>query len=659
MRHSIVCLGVFLLLLGGCGGGGGTTPVPTGAPQVSAVSPSSEDALGMQGAMVTFHATASGVVTGWQWKFGGGADPNESTAARPQVALGAPGTYHGTVIAMNQAGSSPTVQFAFTVAPPPSAPRITSVTPSGASGVTGDPAVFSATVVGHPPYLWSWDFGSGASPNSSGIATPQVTLAAPGGYTGTLTVSDVNGVSEPFHFEIGVVADTRDPLVTAVDLPDPTHEATKVTFNPHASGEGPGLWNWDFGGGAVPNTSTKLNPTVLLDAPGSYEGTVQITGAPRGDSPVFHFSYVVTDPLPGTWTGYSVPDTNIGGDVLGVTLSGGRPVVLYGSNKYPDYGQASLARALTAAPQSAADWLVFPLDLSPDASSGSYTNLVSVGGHLAFGIWESFPDPDPGCHGDCGYQGGELKIAKTLEPLKSTDFQQDSSQLDIPQQLDVINGRLQGVFLFPSDLYAYYAQSTSDTPWSQPQWQTGDFPGGELGSVGSLPASINTYHDTDGQYKLVLNLSKLAIPIHFSDWAVQSLDSSTTAFSVGRFSEIDGHPVFLAYNNGAQIWRATVPSPTTAGDWQSSLIDPLGSEAQVLVDNNRLVVCMLHRPSGPIIGRAGTLSPSGPADWTFDPIDPASTGGVPGIYTDPSGVHVAYVRAETTGIRIANSPPGW
>lgn len=64
---------------------------------------------------VTFSATATGEPTGWLWNFGGGAEPNTSTAAAPVVRLLTPGVYTGTVTATNDLGSCLPVSFQYQV----------------------------------------------------------------------------------------------------------------------------------------------------------------------------------------------------------------------------------------------------------------------------------------------------------------------------------------------------------------------------------------------------------------------------------------------------------------------------------------------------------------------------------------------------------------
>jgi ABC-type sulfate transport system permease subunit len=80
---------------------------------------------------------------------------------------------------------------------------INSVTPGG--GLAATPVTFGADISGSVPMTYAWDFGGGATPNTSSLAAPQVTLGAAGTYNGQLTVNNSFG-SDVFDFQIRVIA---------------------------------------------------------------------------------------------------------------------------------------------------------------------------------------------------------------------------------------------------------------------------------------------------------------------------------------------------------------------------------------------------------------------------------------------------------------------
>ena len=80
---------------------------------------------------------------------------------------------------------------------------------------------YSADVSGSTPLTYAWDFGGGATPNTSSLAAPQVTFGTAGTYNGQLTVNNSFG-SDVFDFQIRVIASfvTELLLVYNSDIPD-------------------------------------------------------------------------------------------------------------------------------------------------------------------------------------------------------------------------------------------------------------------------------------------------------------------------------------------------------------------------------------------------------------------------------------------------------
>ena len=85
--------------------------------------------------------------------------------------------------------------------PPPVAPEIASV--SSAEGYVGDSMVMAAVVTGDEPLAYAWDFGGGATPNTSSEISPTVELGAAGDYPASLTVSNEAG-EDVYAFTVSV-----------------------------------------------------------------------------------------------------------------------------------------------------------------------------------------------------------------------------------------------------------------------------------------------------------------------------------------------------------------------------------------------------------------------------------------------------------------------
>ena len=85
------------------------------------------------------------------------------------------------------------------------------------------------------------------------------------------------------------------PRISGVDVPDPTVNFGGEAFTFGVTTTGPAVvaWEWDFGGGAIPDTSTSSAPVVTLvnadtENNASYTGTVTVWDA---DSRYDEFSY--------------------------------------------------------------------------------------------------------------------------------------------------------------------------------------------------------------------------------------------------------------------------------------------------------------------------------------------------------------------------------
>ena len=117
MRWHLIALMLAALELAGCPQSGqGTVPNPMPQPdppapptesllpRITEVTP--RDPAGLPAARATFVATATHAPITWQWVLGGGAAPQSSTEASPNVRLGDIGSYTGSVVACNEDGCS-------------------------------------------------------------------------------------------------------------------------------------------------------------------------------------------------------------------------------------------------------------------------------------------------------------------------------------------------------------------------------------------------------------------------------------------------------------------------------------------------------------------------------------------------------------------------
>ncbi len=170
-------------------------PVAGEPPEIVSVSPTE----GLEGQSVQFSAEVESVVSvTYAWDFGGGAAPNSSASSQPVVTLGAAGDYEASLAVTNAFGND---MHNFTLMVNPAPPVIDGVEPT--EGYETQQVQFAATVTGSEPLTYAWDFGGGATPNTSSETSPLVTLNGAGVYNASLTVTNAADVDD-YEFTLTV-----------------------------------------------------------------------------------------------------------------------------------------------------------------------------------------------------------------------------------------------------------------------------------------------------------------------------------------------------------------------------------------------------------------------------------------------------------------------
>lgn len=104
--------------------------------------------------------------------------------------------------------------------------------------------------------------------------------------------SDGTSTGEPsnvVHFEATGV----EPQITCVSS-GAGEAGTMLTLSATVTGSEPLAYSWDFGGGAIPNYSTAVSPTVSLATVGGYSARLTVANAFSKDS--YDFALLVTEP---------------------------------------------------------------------------------------------------------------------------------------------------------------------------------------------------------------------------------------------------------------------------------------------------------------------------------------------------------------------------
>lgn len=170
------------------------------APVINSVAPTSGD----EGAVVTFSANVTGTAPlSYMWNFAGGADPNVSYGASPQVTLQDDGTYNASLYVENSAGND-TFPFLLTVASAGTGITITGITPDPAEGDEGDELTFDVQFTGtQESVTYAWDFDGGIEGSNPAVKSPNVTIGSAGTYSCSVTVTNpYSSDTEPFTLTV-------------------------------------------------------------------------------------------------------------------------------------------------------------------------------------------------------------------------------------------------------------------------------------------------------------------------------------------------------------------------------------------------------------------------------------------------------------------------
>jgi PKD repeat protein len=365
-------------------------PEPQSSIVISSVQQSSERAF----TFATFFPVYSGgAAHGWTWDFGGAGAPGTAVGKTPSISLGAKGSYNATVTALDANDIPAVYHFSVTVkAFNELAPHLYGLTPN--SGDTGTQVTFTGGSNGGPVASWSWDFGGGAVPNTSTATAPKVTLGPTGQYAASVTATNPNG-SSTLNFTLYVTdfGGLKPPNVLGV-TPATGNTGAAVTFLINNAGGTPDFYDWDFGGGADPNTSSADAPQVTLGDTGLYSGTLTATNS-TGSS-TCHFTLAVTELAPPHLTGVTPPTALPNSQqTFAAANNGGTPTAWswdFGGAGTPNTSTSSLpsvqlggvgmfSGSVTATNAAGSDTLPFTLTVQ-DLQAPAVTAVSPLSGHL-------------------------------------------------------------------------------------------------------------------------------------------------------------------------------------------------------------------------------------------------------------------------------------
>ncbi|MCW5909083.1 MAG: PKD domain-containing protein [Chitinophagales bacterium] len=221
---------------------------------------------------VSFTNTGStGVNWSYSWNFGEGAAPAVSTAENPTGITYSTSGVKTVTFTISDQNCTNTATQTITITPTPVVGFI-----STAPQCTGLPVNFENTSTGTANTIWSWNFGTDASPaTSTDQIAPSVVYSTAGLKTVTLTATDtVSGCSVTATVTINI---HQSPTASFTSNA-PQCANTAINFTNTGSTGSNWSYFWNFGVGALPATSTAESPTgVLYSSAGSKTVTFTIS----------------------------------------------------------------------------------------------------------------------------------------------------------------------------------------------------------------------------------------------------------------------------------------------------------------------------------------------------------------------------------------------
>ncbi len=263
---------------------------------------------------------------------------------------------------INEADAS-AVGYFFNGIPP--WPKVLSVAPAG--GYTGQELTLGAEIEGQEVLTYTWDFGGGASPNTSSAVAPQVTLGAQGSYSAQLTLSNALG-TDMYSFTLSV-GPRPGPTAAFTATPHSGQPPLSVTCDASAS-TAPGgsvvryQWSWD--GDATWEADSAAPTTAhMFSALGTFTVRLRVTDDLAQSAETTQVVRVSDQPSLSQWQEYDLglwgTKTSDDEQRLSLTSIAGRTAILWLSEVTAQDRSLHLAWAKVAAPSSPADWNLYTL----------------------------------------------------------------------------------------------------------------------------------------------------------------------------------------------------------------------------------------------------------------------------------------------------------
>jgi PKD repeat protein len=256
------------------------------------------------GNSIRFYDNSSNSPTSWNWTFSGGT-PSTSTSSSPYINYNSPGTYDVKLVVTNAGGSDSITKTGYiTVSMPPK--PIANFYSSNTNILVGSYVEFYDNS-SNSPTSRKWTF-TGGTPSTSTSSYSNIQYNSPGVYDVKLVVSNAGGSDSLIKTNYITVTMPPKPVANFSSSTTNTTVGTTIIFNNYSTNS-PTSYKWTFTGGS-PSTSTYIYPSVVYNAPGTYDVKLVVSNAAGSDS-LIRKGYITITPAPKPVANFYASSTTI------------------------------------------------------------------------------------------------------------------------------------------------------------------------------------------------------------------------------------------------------------------------------------------------------------------------------------------------------------
>ncbi|MCC7479035.1 S8 family serine peptidase [bacterium] len=399
----------------------------------------------------------------------------------------------------------------------------------------------------------------------------QYTIFADADMDGRITEADATAMG--YYYHSGVVV----PQIESV-TPTEAITNTAAIFEAQLQGNGQLSFAWDFGGGALPNTSSDAQPAVTLAAAGSYNCSLEVSSEFGADS--FDLVLTVTE-RPGP-SALASADVRIGGAPLSVNFDASASASPGGSITQYQWSwdgdetfEETLGTALAQHSFPAGSHNVLLRVMDDEFASADYNLRILAGDPLALGSWQS---TSLGAWGDISSFDGKrmaaamvagcpavawiwddpnspgeefrVAVARRPDPQSLADWRIDliaSNDLSASIGLADING--EAAYVLGTEQQIYYGSYSGDN-FANHQLISNDdrIDFATLANINGRPAVIFKSFGGGLGSGIVYAQSQLSRPLGSADWNVSPVQGPAALGGVGNYPyqllQVGSRPVY-------------------------------------------------------------------------------------------------------------------